>query len=104
MEQLSYESRLILAVEALKNNDTLGLRAVAKIYNVNPAILIHRRNGKPAWSDIPANLHKLTDLEEKTIIQYIIELYECAFHPRLLYVKDMANRLLYKRNAFCVGI
>jgi len=50
-----------------------------------------QRDGKPARCDILANSRKLTDLEEKTIIQYIIKLCTRAFHPRLLYVEDIAN-------------
>jgi helix-turn-helix, Psq domain len=104
MEQPSYESRLILAVTALKNDKNLSLRAAAKIYGVNPATLMRRRDGKPARRDIPANSRKLTDLEEKTIVQYIIELYTRAFYPRLYYIKDIANRLLRERDAPPIGI
>jgi len=63
-----------------------------------------RRDGRPTRRDIPANSRKLTDLEEKTIIQYIIKLYARAFHPRLSYVEDIANRLLRERNAPPIGI
>ena len=63
-----------------------------------------RRDGRPARRDIPANSRKLTDLEEKTIVQYIIELCARAFHPRLSYVEDIANRLLRKRNAPPVSV
>jgi len=104
MDSLPKESRLTLAIEALKNNPKLTLRCAATIYNVPPMTLSARRDGRPTRRDIPANSRKLTDLEEKTIVQYIIKLYTRAFHPRLSYVKDIANRLLRERDAPPVGV
>jgi len=99
MDSLLKESRLTLAIEALKNNPKLTFQYVATIYNVPPITLSAQRDGRPIRRDIPANSRKLTDLEKKTIIQYIIKLYTRAFHPRLSYVKDIANQLLRERNA-----
>jgi hypothetical protein len=99
----SNEARINLALEALKNDYTLSLRAVAKIYSVSPATLMRRRNGRPTRRDIPANSRKLTDLEECTIVQYITELDARAFPPRLCGVEDMANHLLRERDAPPVG-
>jgi hypothetical protein len=79
----SNEARITLALEALKNDHTLSLRAATKIYSVSPATLMRRRDGRPARRDIPANSRKLTDLEEKAIVQYVIELSTRAFPPRL---------------------
>jgi hypothetical protein len=44
--------------------------------------------------DIIANSRKLSDLEEHTIVQYILDLDSQGFSPRLRGVEDMANRLL----------
>jgi len=68
MDSLPKESRLTLAIKALKNNLKLTFRYVATIYNVPPIILSARRDGRPVRRDIPINLRKFTDLEEKTII------------------------------------
>jgi hypothetical protein len=68
METLLYETRINLAIEAIKRNLKLKNRAVVKIYNINKDILWNQRAGQPARRDIPANLYKLTDLEENTII------------------------------------
>jgi hypothetical protein len=97
------ESDIILALEAVQKDKQLSLRAAAKIYNVDHTTLLRRRAGKPARCDIPANSRKLTDLEEKTIIQYVIELCARAFSPRLSGVEDMANQLLRVRDAPPVG-
>jgi hypothetical protein len=99
----SNEVRIILALEALKNDDTLSLRAIAKIYNVSATTLMRRRTGRPARRDTTPNSRRLTGSEEKAIIQYVIELSERAFPPRLRGIEDMANRLLCVRDAPPVG-
>jgi helix-turn-helix, Psq domain len=104
MDSPPVESRIIMALKAMENDPELSLRGAATIYNVPRTTLSDRRAGKPARRDTAVNSRKLTDLEEKTIIQYIIELYARAFHPRLCYVEDMANRLLRERDAPPVGI
>ena len=76
----SNEARINLALEALKNDYTLSLRAVAKIYSVSPATLMRRRNGRPTQRDILANLRKLTDLEECMIVQYITEIWSTTYY------------------------
>ena len=43
----SYESRVIIALEALKKDLDLSLRAAEKIYNVNRMTLSRRRAGQP---------------------------------------------------------
>ena len=99
----SNESRIILALEALKKNDTLSLRAAAKSYSVSPATLMRRRDGKLARRDSPVNSRKLTQSEEEAIVQYILELDARSFPPRLCGVEDMANHLLRIRDAPSVG-
>ena len=44
--------------------------------------------------DIPANLRKMTDLEETVLVQHILDLATKGFPPRMSVVEDMANRLL----------
>ena len=92
-----------MAVEAIGKNRNLSIRAAARLYNVLEATIRHRRTGWSARRDLPANSRKLTDLEERTIVQYILELDARAFPPRLRGVKDMANHLLRERDAPPVG-
>jgi hypothetical protein len=88
----SKEWQLNLALKAFEKDPKLRLSAAAKIYSVRYTILYDRRAGRPLRRDIPTNSRKLTDLEGRTIIQYIIELYTRLFRPRLRFVEDMANR------------
>jgi hypothetical protein len=103
MRSPSKEARLLLALEAIKQSENLSIRAVAKLYNVPEATIRHRRKGRAARRDVLANSRKLTDLEEKSIVQYITELSTRAFPPRLSGVEDMANHLLRERDAPPVG-
>ena len=68
------EARVILALEALQNDEKLSLRAAAKLYNVPQSTLRDRRAGRPARRDTTPNSKKLTQLEEEAIVRYIIEL------------------------------
>ena len=103
METTSKESRIILAIQALKGSQKLSIRSAARIYNVSETTLRERRAGRPARRDIAANSRKLTDLEESVIVQHILELDSKGFPPRLCGVEDMANRLLADRDALPVG-
>jgi len=103
MASLSYEDRVVLALEAVQNSKNLSIRAAAELYNVQRATLQNRRDGKPARRDTSANSKKLTQSEEEAIVQYVIELSARAFPPRLCGVEDMANQLLRERDAPPVG-
>jgi DDE superfamily endonuclease len=103
MAKPSKEASVILALEALQQDNTLTLRAAAKVYKVQVSTLSRRRAGQPARRDIPANSPKLTDLEERAIVQYVLELSTRSFPPRLCGVEDMANQLLRARDASPVG-
>ena len=91
MSSTSKEARVILALAALQNDKKLSLRAVAKLYNVPVTTLSDRRAGRPARRDLPANSRRLTDSEEKAIVQYILDLDTRSFPPRLAGMEDMAN-------------
>jgi hypothetical protein len=99
----SNEARIVLALKALQKDHTLSLRAAAKVYNVSPATLIRRRDGRPTRRNTTPKSRRLTDSEERAIVQYIIELSLRAFPPRLRGVEDMVNQLLRVRDAPPVG-
>jgi DDE superfamily endonuclease len=99
----SYEARVILALEAIERDNKLSILAAAKIYNVSHTTVRQRRAGRPARRDTPTNSRKLTDSEERAIVQYTLELGTRSFPPRLRGVEDMANQLLRVRDAPPVG-
>ena len=103
MSSIPVEAKVILALEALRNDPKLSLKAAAKLYSVPYTTLHRRRAGKPARRDIPANSRNMTDLEEQTIVQYVLELSIRAFPPRLNSIEDIANQLLYVYNTPPIG-
>ena len=103
MEPLPKESRIILALEALKNDPKLSIRKAAAIYEIPRSSLQHRRAGKQPRREIPANLRKLTDLEEKVLLERILDLDTQGFQPRLSDIREMADRLRTARDASRVG-
>src|SRR5690349_7257295 len=103
MESLPAESRVILALQAIEDNENLSIRAAAKIYNVPATTIRYRRNGRTARCNTRPNSMNLTKSEEDAIIQYIIKLSTHAFPPRISGVEEMANQLLRVRDAPPVG-
>lgn len=99
----SNEKDVILAPQALRNDEKLSVRSAAKIYCMPERTLRRRRDGRPARCNTAANSRKLTDLEEQAIVQYITKLCARSFPPRLRSVEDMANQLLRARDAPPIG-
>jgi hypothetical protein len=94
MPSSSKEAQLILACQAIERDPSLSLRTAAALYGVSRVTLGRRQHGIRSLSDCAPKSRKLTDLEESTIVQYIIDLDSRSFPPRLVEVEDMANRLL----------
>ena len=68
MESNSQESRVILALQALKNDPRLTTRRAAKIYFVPRTTLCDQYSGRQSRRDIQPKTRKLTDLEESVIV------------------------------------
>ena len=99
METSSIESCIILAIRALENDPTITVSYAATTYNVPRTTLRCRHVGQGSRRDISANLRKLTDLEEKVLLDWILDLDLRGFQPRLEDVREMADRLCTDRNA-----
>jgi hypothetical protein len=103
MDSNSTERRLILALQAIQNDPNLSVRRAAQIYQVPHRTLADRRAGRPSRRDITPKSRKLTDQEERAIVQYILQLDSKGFPPRISSVEDMANHLLAQRSTERVG-
>ncbi|KAJ3453349.1 hypothetical protein MRS44_017596 [Fusarium solani] len=70
MDPLLAEARVVLALEATKNNKKLSIRATAKIYryDVPRTTLADPCASRPARRDILPNSLKLVELEKDAII------------------------------------
>jgi len=91
MESLPKESRIILALEALKKDPKLSVRKAAAIYDIPRSSLGDRRAGIQPRRELPANSRKLTDLEEKVILERVLDLDARGFPPRLSDLREMAD-------------
>ena len=103
MEIQTKEARIILAIKAIRTSKSLSQRSAAKIYRVPLSTLSDRMAGRTYRPESKANGLKLTELEEETIVRYILDLDLRGFTPRLAGVEDMANLLLESRGAQRVG-
>ena len=74
METLPKESRLVLALKALKKDSKLSIRKAATICEVPKTSLRDQRARKQPRSELPANSWKLTDLEEKGLLEGVLDL------------------------------
>jgi hypothetical protein len=74
MSSIPNEAKLNLALNALRSDKNLSVRAAAKIYNVADRTLRRRLSGRLLRHDIILNSRKMFDLEESYIVRYILEL------------------------------
>ncbi|KAJ3453844.1 hypothetical protein MRS44_018476 [Fusarium solani] len=103
MSQPNTEAKTLLALQALQNDPKLSIRRAASIYEVKEQRLRRQQNGIKSRRDWIPKSRRLSDLEEQTIIQFILDLDSRGFPPRLRGVEEMANRLLADRDAPPVG-
>jgi hypothetical protein len=103
MTILCKESQIILAVEAIRQDQKLSRRKAAAIYNVPESTLRYRMNGRTPKPESRPAAHRLTITEEETLVQYVLDLDARGFAPHYAGVEDMANLLLAQRDAGRVG-
>ena len=97
------DASINLALQAIQKDPSLSIRSAAKIYKISRATLGRRLNGITPRRDSPPNSAKLTELEEKVIIERIIDLDSRSCSPWISGVGVMANLLLAARGALLVG-
>jgi hypothetical protein len=72
MSQISDEAKILLALQVLQNNPKLSLRRATTIYQVPFSTLRRCRNDIESRRDSIPSSHRLTDLEEQIIVQFIL--------------------------------
>ncbi|APA14493.1 hypothetical protein sscle_13g092630 [Sclerotinia sclerotiorum 1980 UF-70] len=103
MESNDQEGRILLAIEAINKDQKLSIRKVAKLYNILRTKIQRRMDGTTPCIESRANNYNLIKLEEEVFIQYIIDMDERGFAPKLSGVEDMANYILESQGAKKVG-
>ena len=99
MTKPSYEANILLAIQAIKRDPKLSIRAAAKLYNIPRTTLMDRRAGRTVRHDTRSKSIILKKDKEEAIVSYVIELSTRIFPPRIRGVEEIANILLRVRGA-----
>ncbi|KAJ5799040.1 uncharacterized protein N7503_006545 [Penicillium pulvis] len=91
------EGKILLALKDIKNGRILSIRAAAKLYEIPRATLQTRTQGVASIVERRPPGHKLTQLEEDSLTEWILSLDTRGAAPRPATVREMANILLAAR-------
>jgi len=69
---IEQEDRLLLAIQAIKNQEISSVREAARRFNVPDTSLRQRLAGHPYRAESHANSHKLSQTEEESLKQWIL--------------------------------
>ena len=103
MSNQSKEAKIVMAIKALECDQKLKVRKAAQIYDVPHSTLRDRISGKTSVTNCALEKRLLNELEEKVLVQHIIDLDNRGFSPRLKDVEDMANSILASRYGPSIG-
>jgi hypothetical protein len=103
IEIQTQETRIILAIKAIRSSKKLNKRYIAKIYKILYMIFSYRITSRTYCPESKTNCYKLTDLEEDIIVRYILDLDSRGFAPYLASIKDITNLLLESRGVLYIG-
>ena len=92
------EGRICLAIEAIQKQQIPSVSEAAHQFNI-PRSTLRRLNGVANRSDIRANGHKLSILEEESLLKWVISIDSRGAAPRQSHVREMANILLAERRS-----
>jgi len=91
------EYRIQSAISAYNNGDFSSMRAAARSFNVPVNTLLRRSQGIPQRAKTRANSHKLTQLEEESLVDQINSMISRGSAPSRQLVREMADALLAAR-------
>jgi hypothetical protein len=97
-QSVQQEGRIALALDALKQGHFTSFRGAAQSYDVQSKTLSRRFRGQlPRCDTRPSNC-KLTEMEESTLVEWILSIDKRGLSPRSDTVRQMANLLLQKQS------
>jgi hypothetical protein len=94
----SYEGRLSLAIDAVKNQKTKTVRQAARLFDVSQATLRNRLKGIITMKEAGIDRRKMTPTEEASLRSWILSLERHRVPPRPAMLQKMANILLTERD------
>ena len=93
------EGRVLLAIEAIQKRQIPSVSEAARLFDVPRSTLRDRLAGTTNRSDIHANNHKLSVLEEQSLLKWVMSMDSRGAAPRQSHVREMANILLVERGS-----
>jgi hypothetical protein len=96
---VNQEGKILLALSDLQEGRVRSIRAAAKLYAIPRSTLQARADGRLSRVDIQPNGRKLTELEEDSLVQWVISMDERGAAPRKTTIREMANILLAARGS-----
>jgi hypothetical protein len=93
------EGKILLALSDLQNGRIKSLRAAASLYDIPRSTLSDRARGVVSRVDSRAISFKLTELEEDSLVEWILSMDARGAAPRPATVGEMANILLAARGS-----
>jgi uncharacterized protein YecE (DUF72 family) len=96
-ESANQEGKILLALDDIQNGRIKSLRAATKLYGVSYTTLYARLAGRLSRVDSRYYRHKLTQLEEDSLTEWILSMDSRGAAPRPSTVREMANILLVVR-------
>ena len=68
------EGRVLLALEAIRNKQIPSVAAAATEFNIPRSTLRRRLAGTTNRSETRANNHKLSEIEEQSLVQWVVSM------------------------------
>jgi hypothetical protein len=96
---IEQEGKILFAIQDIQNERFQSIRAAAKLYDIPYRTLTRRVNRLPSRVDIRANSYKLMQLEEDSLIEWVLSMDSCGAAPRPSTVREIANILLAARGS-----
>lgn len=96
-DSIEKEGRILLAIQAFKNQEFSNISTTARTFNVPRSTLRDRLSGIQQRATSRANLTKLTAIEEESLRKWIISMDSRGSAPRPSMVREMADLLLKQR-------
>jgi hypothetical protein len=88
---------MVLAAQAFRRGQISSIQAAANLYNVPRTSLSHHLRGHVPRVDSYANGHKLTQTEEQTLLNWVLDMDSHGYPPRISAVGNAAKILLEQR-------
>ena len=86
-QSIQREGRIALVVDALRQGHFTSFRAAAQSYNVQWKTLSRRFRGQLLQCDTRPSNCKLIEIEESTLVQWILSIDQRSLSPRSDYVR-----------------